>query len=82
MTSKSDLIAQIYNMIGCNPDIENPPSGERWVVRIDGGGVVMTELVPEDGLVISCADLPAVAANRELVSDQLAEEVVLAIEGR
>ena len=55
---------------------------ERWITQVVDGEVVFLEPVPGDAFVISLAELPAVAANRELVSDQLAEEVVLAIEGR
>jgi hypothetical protein len=55
---------------------------ERWITQIDNGVVTLVQRIEADAFVVRVQDLPAVAANEEIVSDSLARDILRAINKR
>lgn len=55
---------------------------ERWITQIQNGVVTLVQRIEADAFVIRMQDLPALAANDELVSDSLASEIMRALNAR
>lgn len=52
---------------------------ERWITQIDNGVVTLVQRIEADAFVVRAQDLPMLAANEEIVSDQLARDILRAI---
>ena len=66
-------------MTGCSV-VESGP--ERWITQIENGVVTLVQRIDADAFAVRPTDLPAVAANSEIVSDQLARKILKAISKR
>ena len=55
---------------------------ERWITQIENGVVTLVQRIEADAFVVRIQDLPALAANEELVSDSLARNILRAINKR
>lgn len=52
---------------------------ERWITQIDNGVVTLVQRIDADAFVVRAQHLPMLAANEEVVSDQLARDILRAI---
>jgi ribonucleotide monophosphatase NagD (HAD superfamily) len=55
---------------------------ERWITQITNGIVTLVHRIDADAFVVRAHDLPSVAANIEIVGDDLASEIMSAIRSR
>jgi hypothetical protein len=67
---------------------DKPPRGvptgvpERWITQIQNGVVALIQRIEADAFVVQAHDLPKIAANQELVSDEQARAIAEAIRWR
>lgn len=49
---------------------------ERWITQVQNGVVTLVQRIEAGAFVVRAHDLPALAANHEIVSDALAREIL------